>query len=313
MGLDLARPNGAIGDKGLKQQKTIVVFSSHVVRGTVGLRAAALALEALGNQVWSVPTTILSFHPGHGQPAGFRAETDAFAALCDSLSASPWVGEIDAVLCGYFASADQVMIARRFIDAVRDRQSSLDRSPATLVVDPVLGDHGRLYVPEEVARAIGDHLVPMADVLTPNRFELQWLTDSEELDDNVKICASAAQLSRDGTCDVLVTSAHGLRENSVAALYCSGRKAIAAEHDLMADPPNGLGDLTSALLTHHMLHDAPLEKRLERTIASVADVLFKSAKAGCDELALEANLGSLTRPLRPVHLRQMLLTRPKKR
>ena len=78
---------------------TVIVISSHVVRGTVGNRAAVFALETLGHPVWALPTVILPWHPGHGPSTRIQIPESEFDAVIDDLIRAPWVGEVKAVLC----------------------------------------------------------------------------------------------------------------------------------------------------------------------------------------------------------------------
>ena len=293
-------------------RRAVIVVSSHVARGTVGARAATLALEALGHPVWAVPTVVLPWHPGHGHRRGrtarIVAEDGAFAALCDDLADAPWLPEVGGILTGYMATPLQAEATARLIEAVRRRVPD-----AKVVCDPVIGDFddrhlaqpgfdtGGLYVPEPVARAIRDHLLPLADAATPNRFELRWLAGRETpFETNEEAAEAAAVL---GPERVLVTSAFPLMRGHIGNMLVEGASRRLAEHRFLAQAPNGTGDLTAALLAHHLVEGTPAPLALERLTASVFEVVARTAKAGGDELALEANLGSLVRPMAPVSTR----------
>ncbi len=126
----------------------VIVLSSHVVRGTVGNRAAVFALETLGFPVWAVPTVTLAWHPGHGPATRIVASPDQFAALMADLERAPWLGEVGAVLTGYLGDAGQAGAIAGLIGAVRARNPD-----ALYVCDPVMGDLGGLYIPEPTAVA----------------------------------------------------------------------------------------------------------------------------------------------------------------
>ena len=283
----------------------VIVVSSLVSRGTVGARAAMLALEALGHPVWVVPTVTLPWHPGHahrrGRTARIVADDAAFGALCDDLADAPWLGEVGAVLTGYMATPAQAEAAAGLVRAVRARVPE-----AKVVCDPVIGDFDRadparagLYVPEAVAEAIRDHLLPLADAATPNRFELRWLSGrTAPFASNREAAAAARGL---GPERVLVTSAFPMMRGHTGNLLVEGGSQRLAEHRAFAHAPNGTGDLTSALLAHHLVEGTP--NALERLTASVFEVVARTVKAGGDELMLEANLGSLARPMAPVQMR----------
>ena len=84
----------------------VIAISSHVVRGSVGNRAAVFALETLGHPVWSLPTVLMPWHPGHGPSTRMLIPDESFSRAIDDLIASPKLGEVKAVLTGYFGSAE---------------------------------------------------------------------------------------------------------------------------------------------------------------------------------------------------------------
>lgn len=147
----------------------VLVLSSMVANGTVGLSAARPALEALGHEVLGLPTVVLSNHPGFRAVSGRRTPPGELASMAKAFEKNGWMEGVDAVVTGYLPSADHVTYAVSLIDQLKQRG-------ARIVVDPVLGDAPKgLYVEEAAAMAIRDHLVGRADVLTPNMFEFEWL------------------------------------------------------------------------------------------------------------------------------------------
>jgi pyridoxine kinase len=176
----------------------VIVISSHVVRGSVGNRAAVFALETLGHQVWALPTVVLPWHPGHGRSTRLTFAEADFEAAIDDLIRAPWIGEVKAVLSGYFGNAAQARSVAKLVASLRERNPEL-----LYVCDPVMGDLGGLYVPEATAEAIRDHLIPLASLATPNRYELAWLSGAA-LDDNNAVMEAALSL---GPSRMLVTSA----------------------------------------------------------------------------------------------------------
>src|SRR5580698_1461711 len=133
----------------------------------------ALALSRLGIEPILVPTVQFGRHPGWGAPGGMPVGADTMAAMLQGIDAQGALGRLDAVITGYFASVDQVEVAARALDTVRAASPA-----ARLVVDPVMGDDGKgLYVREDVAKAIAADLIPRADLIAPNAWELARLTD----------------------------------------------------------------------------------------------------------------------------------------
>lgn len=275
----------------------VIVISSHVVRGSVGNRAAVFALETLGHPVWALPTVVLPWHPGHGRSTRLTfAETD-FDAAIDDLIRAPWIGEVKAVLSGYFGNAAQVRSVARLVDALRQNNPEL-----IYVCDPVMGDLGGLYVPEATAEAIRDHLIPLASLATPNRYELAWLSGAA-LEDNGAIMEAALAL---GPSRMLVTSAVPMMAGGTGNLYLSGRHSLLAEHRVVDNPPNGLGDLLAAVFLSRLLSGLEDEKALQLATASVFEVLARAVKRGSNELMLASDASSLSTPMAMVQMRRLV-------
>lgn len=275
----------------------MIVISSHVVRGSVGNRAAVFALETLGHQVWALPTLVLPWHPGHGRSTRLIFGEADFDAAIDDLIGAPWLGEVKAVLTGYFGNAAQVRSVARLIAALRERDPKM-----LYVCDPVMGDLGGLYVPQTTAEAIRDELLPLASLATPNRYELAWLAGAP-LEDNTAIMDAALSL---GPSRMLVTSAVPMMSGSTGNLYLSGRHALLAEHRLIEKPPNGLGDLLAAVFLSRLMSGMDDEKALQLATASVYEVLARAVKRGSDELTLASDASSLSTPMAMVQMRRLL-------
>jgi pyridoxine kinase len=275
----------------------VIVISSHVVRGSVGNRAAVFALETLGFPVWALPTVVLPWHPGHGPSTRLTFSEDDFDKVIDDLIRARWAGEIKAVLTGYFGNAGQPKAVARLVRSLRERNPDL-----LYVCDPVIGDLGGLYVPQETAEAIRDELLPLANVATPNRYELAWFAGSA-LDSNTMIMEAALAL---GPSRMLVTSAVPMMAGGTGNLYLSGKHALLAEHRLIDNPPNGLGDLMSALFLARLMTGVDEERALQLATASVFEILARTAKRGSDELTLETDSQSLTTPMAMVQMRRLV-------
>lgn len=280
------------------QKKSVLAISSHVARGTVGNRASTFALEILQYPVWSVPTVILPWHPGHGPSTRIVPDAKQFLAFLQDIRQAKWIGEIGGILTGYMADEEQVHGIASLIAALKENSPDI-----TYVCDPVLGDTGGLYVPETTAKAIKDHLIPLCDIATPNKFELEWLTGKHSLANANEEAAAARSL---GPKEVLVTSASAFMKNNIANLLVSKNSAMMAEHRLIPNAPNGTGDLIAAVFLAHKLSGMTNEQSLQRTSASVFEILAGAANRGSDELMLETDSGSLIRPAAMVQLRNLI-------
>ncbi|MBB3313848.1 pyridoxine kinase [Rhizobium sp. BK196] len=275
----------------------VIVISSHVVRGSVGNRAAVFALETLGHQVWALPTIVLPWHPGHSRSTRLAFAEADFEAAIDDLIRAPWIGEVKAVLSGYFGNAAQARSVAKLVSSLREKNPEL-----LYVCDPVMGDLGGLYVPEATAEAIRDHLIPLASLATPNRYELAWLSGAA-LDDNNAVMEAALSL---GPSRMLVTSAVPMMAGGTGNLYLSGRHALLAEHRVVENPPNGLGDLLAALFLSRLLSGVEDEKALQLATASVFEVLARAVKRGSNELMLASDASSLSTPMAMVQMRHLV-------
>ncbi len=277
--------------------KTVIAVSSHVVRGAVGNRAVVFALERFGHPVWALPTVTLPWHPGHGPATRVVPPAEAFDSMIDELVQSPWLGEVAAVISGYLGDARQAEGLARLISAVRARVPD-----ATYLCDPVIGDAAGLYVPQATAEAIRDHLMPLASVATPNRHELEWLSGAP-LADNAMLVDAALAL---GPPRVVVTSAHAMARGSTGNLLLSGRHALLAEHRLVDNPPNGLGDLFGALFLARLMAGDDDERALQLATGGVFDILARSLCGGADELMLSQHADCLLDPAAMVAMRHLV-------
>jgi pyridoxine kinase len=277
--------------------RAVIVISSHVARGSVGNRAAVFALETLGFPVWAVPTVTLPWHPGHGPGTRIVPEPGQFSALMRDLEGAPWLGEVGAVLSGYLGNAAQAGAIASLVAAVRAQNQA-----ALYLCDPVMGDAGGLYVPQATAEALRDQLLPIADIATPNRYELQWMTGGS-VDEMSGVMAAALGL---GPATMLVTSAPALMARGTGNLLLARGQALLAEHRLIENPPQGLGDLTAAVFLARLLQGQAIAKALQTATASVFEILARTAKRGADELTLETDAASLSHPMAMVQLRHLL-------
>jgi pyridoxine kinase len=281
---------------GLRTARAVIVISSHVARGSVGNRAAVFALETLGHPVWAVPTVLLPWHPGHGPATRIVPDADQFSHFMKDLERAPWLGEVSAVLSGYLGDAHQAVDVAALV-----RQVKAGNPDALYVCDPVMGDAGGLYVPYATAEAMRELLLPIADIATPNRYELEWMVGAK-LEDLVSVVNAARYFARPR---MLVTSAPAMLAGGIGNLLVTPTEALLAEHRQIARPPNGLGDLTAAVFLARLMAGQPDTKALQTTTAAVYEILARTAKRGGDELQLETDAQSLSHPTAMVQFRHL--------
>ncbi|NJM30961.1 MAG: pyridoxal kinase [Rhizobiales bacterium] len=257
----------------------ILAVSSQVVYGPVGLTAAVPALQAMGHEVLALPTVQLSNHPGLGKPVGHATPASEMSAMLEALERIDALQALDAVMTGYFANADQAEVMAKWI-------AKLCRiDPAIYVlVDPVIGDDDALYVSEALAISIRDRLVPLATCITPNAFELGWLT-KRVVKDSESAIAAARSLAAP---EVLATSVpDGAMLANIIVASSSSHRVTSPK---LMDVPHGTGDLLAGLYLAHRFGSTP-EDALNRAVPILSRTI--TASLGGDTLAIaEALHGS---------------------
>jgi pyridoxine kinase len=187
-------------------------------------------------------------------------------------------GEVDAILTGYFANAEQVVATASFIDAVRAA-----RPDVPVLVDPVTGDERGRYVPDAVADAIRDELLSRADVATPN---------ANELADLAGVGPMAQVARRLGPRAVVVTSAVG-SAGRTGAMLVRASGAVTAGHRAVDPCPRGTGDLFGAVFLSALLEGMDEARALHEAAAATLAVVEAS---GAEALAIAAAQDAIARP-----------------
>jgi pyridoxine kinase len=245
-----------------------LIISSHVAGSQVGASAQAAALAQFRIESMVTPTVLYGRHPGWGIPGGAPVPIEVFEGMLDGIEANGLFGQVDLVITGYFATAAQVRAAARVIDAVREspRQGAATRKPV-IVVDPTMGDAGKgLYIPSETADEIIADLIPRADVVACNAWELQKLTGVDSRDPIAAM--KAARLLGKTT---LVSSVH--RGAEIGAVLADRKEAWLAAHAKADHSPNGTGDLLTALYAASILEGQTFSYGLARAIGGVAETV----------------------------------------
>ena len=148
----------------------VLSIHSTVTIGFVGNNVVGPVLTALGLTPLLVPTVMLAAHPGYGRRVGDAVPDQIVGDILTGLGELSDIGQIAGVVSGYLGSTVQANAIARFVDSWRRVGSG------KYILDPVLGDGGRLYITEELAQAVIDILLPRADIITPNSFELGFLS-----------------------------------------------------------------------------------------------------------------------------------------
>ena len=145
-----------------------LILSSTVASSRVGASAASFCLQRLGVETIVLPTTLMGRHPGWGKPGGGPTDITMLRDIWAGVAAQNI--KFDAVLTGYMGETAHIDLGVEIIEHVKSRNPR-----ALIAVDPVMGDHGKLYISKDRAEAIIDRLIPKADFITPNMWELEFI------------------------------------------------------------------------------------------------------------------------------------------
>ena len=280
---------------GVRRAMSILSIQSHVAYGHVGNSAAVFPLQRLGFEVWPLHTLQFSNHAGYEAWAGEAFEARHLREVIEGLAARGAFGDCEAVLSGYLPAAQA---GEAVLDAVGRAR---DGNPGALYAcDPVMGDDGcGLYVPGEVAAFLRERALPAADIITPNRFELEQLTGGRIANLDDAITAGRALLAL-GPSVVVVTSLRQAESHEIEMLALTGEAAWRVTTPFLEfeTPPNGAGDLTAALFLGHYLRRRDVKTALERAAAGVFAVIAATFEAGTRELQLIAAQDEIVAPKR---------------
>jgi pyridoxine kinase len=246
-------------------------MSSQVAYGPVGNSASVPALQAAGFTVSQVPTIILSNHPGLGKPSGVKLPATELEAILKSLDGLRVLDACVGVMTGYFASPDQIRVAAPFIRQMKEKNSSL-----YILVDPVLGDDDSLYVSSEVANAIRDELLPLASCITPNRFELGWLSGMS-ISNKSEALIAAASLS----CKEVLATSIPLDADKVATLVINGGEYAETSSPVKSSVPHGTGDFLAGLYLSARLNGYGPSRALKLSSAILESAISRSLDQPC--------------------------------
>ncbi|MBF0326971.1 MAG: pyridoxal kinase PdxY [Alphaproteobacteria bacterium] len=267
---------------------TILSFQSAVAAGHVGHSASCFPLQRLGHEVIAVDTVQFSNHPGHGSFTGQAHSPAHVAELVDGLRAGGFLADCRAVLSGYLGepgTADVVLKAAR------------DRRPGALYLcDPVMGDDGKVYVQPELVASFEGGLVAAADIVTPNRFELEILTGLPAATPAQAVVAARLLLAK-GPRLVVVTGLKLGDGVGCLAVEADAAWAVVTPWLDFQPPIHGTGDLLSALLLAALLDGTPIPAALVRAMAQLFGVLAETHRLGRRELAVVAAQDLLVAPV----------------
>jgi pyridoxine kinase len=271
---------------------TVLSVQSRVAYGHVGNAASVFPLQRLGIEAWALDTVAFSNHTGHGRWRGAAVPASDIAALFDGIAALGVLPQIDAVLSGYLGDAAIGSVLLDIVARVREANPR-----ALFCCDPVIGDVDTgSYVTDGIAEFFRDRALAAADIATPNRFELEYLTGGP-IANLTEAGDAAARLRARGPGIVLVTSLEPTPDR-ITMLASGAAGAWLVETPRLPVMLNGCGDVTAALFLAHLLRGASLAEALGLTAAAMFALIETTARLGRYELALVAAQDELVSPSR---------------
>lgn len=276
--------NGTLSSMTLRPLSLDVVsVQSQVVYGRVGNNVALPALDALGLSVAAVPTVVFSNTPHYPTMHGGALPIEWFEGYLQDLSARGALHALRAILVGYLGNPRQADALAHWVRALLKERAGL-----RMVIDPVIGDHDHgIYVDPGLVDAYRRDLLPLADGLTPNGFELAHLTGLA-VNDVESVVVAARTLLTGRTQWVAVTSAapDTCAQDAMQVVLVTRTQAEVITHPRIDAAPKGTGDLFCAALTGHWLDGVGLAEAATQACQLVVQALRHTQQAQCAELLL---------------------------
>ena len=272
---------------------SVISIQSQVAYGHVGNSAAVFPMQMHGIDVIAVPTTLLSNRPGYATVRGQVLDAKLVADLLLGIEERGAVDTARMILSGYLGSPDIAAVVADFVERAKARNPAL-----RYACDPVLGDRDRgLFVPASIPPLVRDRLCPLADIITPNHFEFEWLcgATARTID---QVIAQAQALGARGPSTVIVTSAElaDTPDGQIDTLAVERSGAWRVRTPKLPISPNGTGDLFAALYASARVRDKDTPEALSHAASATFAVLERTAARGAEEMRIVESAELLVHP-----------------
>lgn len=280
----------------------VLSIQSCVSYGHVGNSAAVFPLQRLGHEVMPVHTVVFSNHTGYGAWGGQLISGDVVRDIVKGIDERGGLDDVELVLSGYQGGNDIGDAILEAVALVKERNPQ-----AIYACDPVLGSaKSGCFVAPEVQTLIRDRVVPQADLITPNQFELGFITgtDPHTLEETL---TSVDLVRAEGPSTVLVTSVFrpDRPEDTIEMLAVTDDGAWIVQTPQLPFKRNGSGDVAAALFSSHFRSSGDPAEALGRTAASVYELLRNTFEADSRELLLIESQEAYVAPQTTFEVRQV--------
>jgi pyridoxine kinase len=273
--------------------RNVLSIQSWVAYGHVGNASAVFPMQRLGVEVWAINTVMFSNHTGYGKWRGPVFPADQVREVFEGIADRGVLAQCDGVVSGYMGDA---AIGEAILDAAARVKAA---NPAALYCcDPVIGDVGRgVFVRPGIPEFMRDRAVPAADIVTPNQFELEYLSGMT-VKTLADACKAADAVHKLGPKTILLTSLHhdGLAADKIAMMVSHEGKRFAVETPMLKVSVNGAGDAIAALFFVHFGRTRDPKLALENATASIYGLLKRTEEAGTREIQTVAAQNEFVEP-----------------
>ncbi|XP_075233110.1 pyridoxal kinase [Lycorma delicatula] len=271
----------------MSQNWRVLSIQSHVVSGYVGNKSATFPLQLLGFEVDAINSVQFSNHTGYKEVRGQILNEKDIEDLIEGLQLNH-IDYYTHLLTGYIGSA-------AFLNAVADVVKKLRKTNPNLiyVCDPVLGDNGKMYVPEELKDIYINKIIPLADIITPNQYEVELLTGSV-VNSSSDAWKAIDKFHEKGCKTVVISSTSSLSGDSQLLAMASSiqggqRQKLTINIPILNATFTGTGDLFSALFLAWMAKtNNNLKESLEKVL-STEHAILKRTLSFCNNEAEPKN------------------------
>ncbi|WP_030484753.1 pyridoxal kinase PdxY [Nocardioides aequoreus] len=263
----------------------LLSIQSSVAFGHVGNSAAVFPLQRLGIEAWAVNTVHFSNHTGYGAWRGPLLSADDLREVVQGVEERGALARVAAVLSGYQGAEEVGQVVLDTVARARELNPG-----AVYCCDPVMGDVGRgMFVRPGIPEFMRDRVVPRADVITPNHFELDFLAGTTSRT-TAEVLAAVDEVRERGPRTVLVTSVltDETPSDHVDLVAVDDAGAWTTRTPLLPISPNGCGDVTAAVFLAHLLTTGSTPTALQRVTATAYGILEATLAAGTREIQLVA-------------------------
>lgn len=271
----------------------ILSIQSHVVYGHVGNSASVFALQRMGVEVWPIHTVQFSNHPGYGAFRGRAFDAQMIDDCVTGIAERNVLSACDGLVSGYVGAPETGEAILRAVKRMKQENPN-----ALYCCDPVIGDAGPgVFVKPGVPEFLAQHAVALADVVTPNHFELEWLNGAPIV--GMKgFRAAVDALHARGPTIVLVTSAHlaDTPDDCVDLFVSSFEGVFRLRTPRLPEDFNGAGDAIAALFFAQCLRTKSPKAALELAGATIYGILKRTHEEGSRELLMIAAQDEIVAP-----------------